>query len=323
MPSTTLTIRPFRNSDPPAIAKIWRQSCSSSLQDVMCPVPLQSFERLVFGRPYFDSAGLYIAFENERPVGFAHAGFPPEESGEQLATDRGVICMVRVCDDVAQKETALGLLQNCEEYLRERGARKIFGGAATPAHPFYLGLYGGAVMPGVTDTDQPVQSAFRSAGYNVERRLHLLRQHAREFSRPVDTRMVALRSAVETVCEEDPAPKNRWEAWCAAHFPRVRFRLVDVTSSKPVAGLIAHVVDCDHCDRKRVGILDMRVVQSQQGKGLASFLISEVVEHFARWPEPPEIEAAIPADEEPLNRLFGKLGFRRVISGTVFCKEMS
>ena len=59
--------RSFRNSDPPALAEIWRaQPPAAALIQPATPALL---DELVFSKPYFRREGLILAFEEQTPVG--------------------------------------------------------------------------------------------------------------------------------------------------------------------------------------------------------------------------------------------------------------
>ncbi len=89
-----LTYHPFRNTDPPVVTTLWR---SRAGQPGLLPtVSYDLFEQLVFAKLYFDYDGLVIARDDGRPVGFAHAGFGPNETRNGISTDVGVICPVLV-----------------------------------------------------------------------------------------------------------------------------------------------------------------------------------------------------------------------------------
>ncbi len=53
-------------------------------------------------------------------------GRMPSESW--ISTEPGVICVVLVRPDCAEAEVAAGLLERCEDYLRRRGAKVLYGG---------------------------------------------------------------------------------------------------------------------------------------------------------------------------------------------------
>ncbi len=54
-------------------------------------------DRLVFSKPYFEQAGLIIATDNDRAIGFAHAGFGPVDDESALSTEIGssILAVVR------------------------------------------------------------------------------------------------------------------------------------------------------------------------------------------------------------------------------------
>jgi len=67
--------RTFRNTDPPRLVEVWNETFTGrGAVRLASSTPL---ERFVFSKPLFDPAGLFIAEEDERCLGFAHAGFGP------------------------------------------------------------------------------------------------------------------------------------------------------------------------------------------------------------------------------------------------------
>src|SRR5262249_11990691 len=87
-------IRHFRNDDPPALAALWSDAAlGRGTYPLASLIPL---ERFVFSKPYFDRAGLLIAEEAGQVVGFAHAGFGPNEAESALDRTRGVLCAIAV-----------------------------------------------------------------------------------------------------------------------------------------------------------------------------------------------------------------------------------
>ena len=111
-----LTFRTFRNTDPPVLAALWRSRAGQP--GLLQPVSPDLLEQMVFAKLYFDYGGLVLAFDDGRPVGFAHAGFGPQPAASWISTDVGVTCMMLVRPDCAETEVADGLLDHCEEYLR-------------------------------------------------------------------------------------------------------------------------------------------------------------------------------------------------------------
>ncbi|GAB6166964.1 hypothetical protein JCM19992_29640 [Thermostilla marina] len=322
----SLTLRTFRNTDPPHLTRIWRES-TREMADVACGTSPAMLERLVFGHLFFDPAGLIVAVRDDLPVGFAHAGFPPDESGKDVGGGAGVVCMIRIMPDEPIGETAVALLNACERYLAERGAEEVEGGLVTPHHPFYAGLYGGCVMPGIAETDRVARQAFEAAGYTVERTVDMYRCELESYVRPIDPRLVGLRATVELKVESEPAPKSRFEAACEAQFRRMRFRLYDAGTKKPVAGLMIHEIECDHCGELRTGILDMRVVPAKRNRGYGTLLLTEVLtqlrERFEREGSPSCVDAVVDRRNEYVGRMLTRVGFAKRGAGYVYRKSLN
>ncbi len=148
----------------------------------------------------------------------------PSESW--ISTDAGVTCMVLVRPDCAEDEVAAGLLDRCEEYLRRRGAKALYGGGLQPLSPFYLGLYGGSELPGVLDSDAVARRAFAARGYQEVERTVLLRRELSGFEAPVDRRQMQVRRQMLVEVTADAPTRTWWEACTVGEFDLTRFDLV-------------------------------------------------------------------------------------------------
>ena len=119
-------------------------------------------------------------------MGFAHAGFGSNDGLNGICTEMGVTCIVLVRPDYLAAEAAAGLLEHAERYLRERGAKVLYGGAIRPLNPFYLGLYGGAELPGILTSDHVAIDLFRSHGYRDVDQTLIFRRDLTDFQVPMD-----------------------------------------------------------------------------------------------------------------------------------------
>ena len=179
-----LSFRTFCNTDPPAVIDILASRAGQP--GLLQPVSADLFEQLVFAKPYFDCHGLILALDDGRAVGFAHAGFGPNEGESDISTELGVTCAVLVRPDYPVAEVAAGLLQHAEQYLLDRGAKVLYGGAIRPLNPFYLGLYGGAELPGILTSDHVAIDLFRGHGYREIDQTLIFRRDLTDFQVPMD-----------------------------------------------------------------------------------------------------------------------------------------
>ena len=93
-------------------------------------------EQLVFSKPYFDRHGLIVATEDERPIGFAHAGFGPSTDGQSLDSKIGATCMLMVLPHALRDDVSKELLHHSEEYLRRHGAQVQYSISFSNVSPF-------------------------------------------------------------------------------------------------------------------------------------------------------------------------------------------
>jgi GNAT superfamily N-acetyltransferase len=202
--------RCFRNDDPPRLADIWRGADLGPR--AVQPMTASLLEGYVFSKPYFDRAGLIIACDDGRPVGFAHAAFGPDATRMALDTAAGTTLVVVVVPHAERAAIAAGLLARCEDYLRRRGATTICGGGRANAAGFYLGLYGGSDVPGILDTAPAMQAVFERAGYAVADRIAVLRRALGRFRPPVNRLQVAIQRATRLSVVDEPPRRSWWEA---------------------------------------------------------------------------------------------------------------
>jgi ribosomal protein S18 acetylase RimI-like enzyme len=312
--------RTFLNVDPPALAAIWRSRAGQP--GLMQPVSVDLLEQFIFGKVYFDYEGLILAFEEGRPVGFAHAAFGPNESCDRIATEKGVICMLMVRPDCAEAMVAEGLLERCEAYLRRRGAEVLYGGAVQPLCPFYLGLYGGSQLPGVLESDVVARDLYRSHGYGQIDRTHLFRRRLGDFRPPVDRRQIQLRRRMMVQMDVDPPFRSWWEACTTGDFDLIRFQVTRRGDPSVLASVTFRAMEATDSTRpgRAAGLLDLHVASSHRRQGLATFLLGESFRQLARQGVA-TIEAQASGHNPVGLGLCRKLGMKEVDRGAVFRKD--
>jgi GNAT superfamily N-acetyltransferase len=314
-----LTYRTFRNTDPLILTSLWRGRAEQL--GLMQPVSPDLFEQLVFAKTYFDYAGLFLAFQDDLPVGFAHAGFGPNELFNGLSFNLGVTSVIVVRSGCDEAEVASGLLSHCEEYLRGRGAKVLYGGGIQPLNPFYLGLYGGGELPGVLDSDLVARQAFESHGYKEIERIKILQVELSGFESIIDRRQMQIRR--QMVVEEtiDCSTRTWWEACTLGEFELTRFEMVPRGGGPPVATATFRNMEPtgSSASGRRSGLMDFYVDLSYRRRGYAIFLLSEVFRQFVRQGIM-TIETQVIDSNTPALNMYQKLGFKPIGEGRVYRK---
>ena len=315
-----LTYRAFRNSDPPVLTSLWRSRAGQP--GLLQPVSPDLFEQLLFAKIYFDYGGLFVARDDDVPVGFAHAGFGPTDDGSSISTDVGVTCAVVVRPDCAEAEVAAGLVDHCEDYLRRRGAKTLYGGGLHPINPFYLGLYGGSELPGILDSDATAREAFAARGYQQVERTMVLRRELDGFESLVDRRQMQVRRQMVVEVTVDAPTRTWWEACTIGEFELTRFDLVPRVGGSPVASADFRSMESSGSVSlgRAAGLMNLHVEESYRRRGLAVFLLSEAFRQFLRQGIM-HVEVQARQSNTPALEMFRKLGFEPTEQGGVWRKD--
>jgi ribosomal protein S18 acetylase RimI-like enzyme len=312
--------RPFLNSDPPRLAEIWRDQPSQ--RGLMQSISAALLEQMVFSKPYFDPQGLIIAFENDRAVGFVHAGFGPNEELNSISTEDGTTYQLMLRADRPDEALADELLSRGEAYLRERGAKVIYSGGIRPFNAFYVGLYGGSELPGVLASNTVWNAACARNGYREIDRVHVLEIDLSAYRPPVTREQRQLRREMTTNEVYAPPTRSWWEACTVGDFERLRLSVNASGENESLATVDFWDIEplSTGWGLTTVGMLDLHVAVARRRQGLATFLLSEA---FTRLHNRgiARVEAQTMQHNAPALALYEKLGFAQVDEGVVFRKE--
>jgi GNAT superfamily N-acetyltransferase len=316
-----LRYRTFQNADPPLLADIWRSRAAAA--GLIQPISVDLFEQQIFAKPYFDYAGLILALDEGRAVGFAHAAFGPNQACNCISTEEGVTCLVVVRPDCREAEVAAGLLRQSEEYLRARGARVLYGGAARPMAPFYFGLYRGSEPAGVLRSDTVSLHLYRSHGYAEVDRRGLFRCWLSSFRPPIDRQQLQWRRKMQVEERADPPAATWWEACLLGDFDLTRYVVVPRSGGPPAATATFRGMEPpdDATPGRSLGLIDLEVDPAWRRQGLATFVLSEAFRQFARQGAA-TIETQTSRQSPDCLALLDKMQLKDVGEGIVFRKEV-
>ncbi|HEY2147640.1 MAG TPA: GNAT family N-acetyltransferase [Pirellulales bacterium] len=312
--------RSFLNDDPPRLAEIWR-GCAGR-PGLAQPISTTMFDLVVLAKPYFDREGLILALDDERPVGFVHAGFGPNEDESGLSTEMGTTVLLLVVGHPEEQTIAAELLARSEEYLRRRGAKVLYGGGIRPLNPFYVGLYGGSELPGILDSEPQTQALFREHDYREIDRTIVLHRELMGFRPPVDRQQMQIRRNTDVEVLDDPRPRTWWEACIMSPFDRTVFQLRPRGGAAAVASATFWIMEPFAAARgvRTSGLIDVQVEPAERKKGLATYLVAESLRQLSEQGFAQAEVQTMQANTAAL-RMYRKLGFQQVDSGAVFRKE--
>jgi ribosomal protein S18 acetylase RimI-like enzyme len=313
--------RPFRNTDPPHLAEVWR--AQPPLRALMQPMSVAILDRLVLSKPYFDRQGLIVAVEDEQPIGFVHAGFGPNTAGSDLSCERGVTCMLMVAGHAQRDEIARELLVQSEDYLVRRGAKQLYGGCIEPLNPFYLGLYGGSELPGVLQSHTSLVELFPKVGYREVERTVIMHRQTAGYRPLIDRTQMLVRKRFKLQMVPDPPTGTWWEACTIGITERMRFELVPKDGGPPAA--VATFWDMEPLASswgvRAMGLMRMATSKEYRRQGLATFLLGEAVRELQQQGIA-QIELQCMQQNEAAQKLYAKHGFTPVDAGIVFRKDV-
>ncbi|MFM9010284.1 MAG: GNAT family N-acetyltransferase [Planctomycetota bacterium] len=311
-----IAYRCFRNDDPPRLAEVWRAADLGPAG--FQPMTAAWLESCAFSKPYFDRAGLIVAVEGERPVGFAHAGFGPNADRSGLSTAVGTTMLVVVVPHDHHEEIAAGLLARSEDYLAAHGAGAIMGGGTPDLGGFYLGLYGGSNLPGILDSSATMQGVFRRAGYLEADRIAVLRRPLAGFRPPVGRGQLAIRRATTLRVIAEPARRTWWEAATTTGVALRRYEIRDTAEALLGAVTFWDVQPLATAwGVTTTGLLGVAIEGGKRRQGLASYLVAEALHDLAQEGVT-LVETHVSQSNEAATKLFFKLGFEATAHGTLF-----
>ena len=270
-------------------------------------------DQFVLSKPYFDREGLIVAEEDERLLGFVHAGFGPAPDLQSLICEPGVINMLLIVPGPNWNSVAGDLLLQAETYLANRGSRTAQTMSVSPTSPFYFGLYGGSDLRGVLQSDLRLLEFFKTHRYEQQERWTVLQRDLKEFRPPVCRAQMGIRRSYHVEAGAEITTDNWWEACTLGEVNRTMFSMSSNTTGQLVG--TATFWDAEPLISSRrvavAGLLDCQVSEPFRKQGLGTYLLAESLRQLhAR--NSTVAEAQVPTQNVAATRLLNKLGFREI-----------
>ena len=223
-----------------------------------------------------------------------------------------------------EAEVAGGLLAECEAFLVGRGAKTIHGGPVRKISPFYLGLYGGAELPGVLDSDTVSRRLYQDNGYEVVDRTLIYRRDLSGFRPPVDRRQVQFRRHMTVEVVADLPPSDWWDACTTGDFELTRFYLVPRGQRASVASVTVRDIGSTTASGpgRVAGIMDVDVDPAHRRQGLATYLLHESLRQLSQQGVV-QVEGHASEKNTLGISVYEKLGLTHSDQATVFRKQVA
>lgn len=317
-----VTYRRFRNDDPPRLVEVWNEAFTNrGAVKLRHSSPLDNY---VLSKPYFDPAGLILAEENRVCVGFAHAGFGPNAAQSALSRETGVTCLIGVRPGHRRRGVGSELLRRSEEYLTYAGANTLYAGPLRPLDPFYFGMYGGSEPPGFLASDVTAEPFFLRHGYQTHETCEVLQRQLIKPVNIVDGRFATLRQQYEVVFAPVSGVASWWQECVLGPLELIEFRLEEKPTGRAAARCRIWEMEgfSWRWQLPAVGIVEVEVREDLRRRGLAKFLVSQILrclqdQFFG------VAEVHVSQNNEAALRLFQGLGFDQVDVGKCYRKTVA
>jgi ribosomal protein S18 acetylase RimI-like enzyme len=312
--------RTFRNTDPPGLVQVWNEAFTGrGAVRLHTATPL---ERFVFAKTYFDPAGLIVAEEEGRTVGFAHAGFGTCKDSATLVPGAGVTCAIGVLPALQRRGIGTELLRHCEAYLRGRGATELFAGPLRPLNPFYQGLYGGSQLAGFLESDRAAQPFLLRNGYQAQRSALVFQRGLTQPLKVVDVRFAPLRGRYDVRAGNCKRIGPWWQECVHGAAELIEFTLVEKPTGTEAARALVWEMEgfSWRWDATAAGIFDLEVQPDQRRHGLAKYLLFNILRYLQeQYFQLAEVQFIEP--NEAGVKLCRGLGFEQVDRGHCYRRQ--
>jgi hypothetical protein len=324
----TVTIRPFRNTDLPAICEIWnRHHRSAGRQESVTPERMELF---VPSKLFFDRDLFLIAWSEERPMGFIHLSPLPDDQLDDFRPDHVAIAAICVAPDALEDQIAEKLFAATEAHCSQNRWNRCTFRPALPLCSFYIGMGPADSLAGTLSSEEKVCRWLSAAGYKPAVPTTLWELDLMNFRVPADRiqMLVRRRSVVDRQIQEPALPW--WQSCVLGHAETMAFHLTDRIERKTLQEVIMWSLSQSLTgDARRVVWLwppnmdyspeDAPVEIAPTDRLL--FLLAESLREL-QAEQVDALRAVTHSEANQMHQVLHRLGFKAIESGMVFEKAV-
>lgn len=320
----TLRIRPFLNTDLPALCELWNVYHRDQVLGI--PLDLERMELFVQAKPYFDREQLLVCVRSGEPVGFAQLCPIPDVLLENA--DRSRMGIAALCTQPGEDESdiAAQLLMAAEEYCRSQAVASCWFRPALPFCSYYVGLGPADSLAGVLSGEAKLCQWLSQAGYKPAIPTTVWELDLLSFQAPADRiqMLVRRRSYVEKQLQEPLMPW--WQSCVLGHAEVTAFHLTDRVAMKILQEVVMWSIGPSLRPHPESVVwlwppsmeylpADSPVEISASDRLL--FLLAESLREL-QAEQVDTVRAITHAESNDLHRVLNRLGFKASESGIVF-----
>lgn len=313
--------RHFRNADPPQLLRLWHEAGLG--RGAAFGITCDALDLLVFSTQHFDPRGLIVALDDNRLVGFVHAGFGSNDTGSGVSPQAGVISVVMVHPTYRRRGIGRELVKRAEDYLQAAGTWNIQAGQSPSRDPFYTFLYGGSESPGFLESDPLAAPFFTALGYEPREKWLVYHRELVGRTDVIDNRVIVNRRTLQLQMTEKLRTLAPWWVTRLGQLDSIRFQEVPKRGGTPVAEVTCFALETyGHTWRCRAaGLLDLFVPPDQRRKSYGKTLLIDVCRRL-REEQIDLVAMQVSETNVAGNRLLVTCGFEIVDTGIVYGKVM-
>lgn len=317
-----ISFRPFLNGDIPSIVAIWKNHGPDPA--LAKEISADLFDRLVLSKLYFDRRGLVMAVDEEKIVGFVHAGFGPNADESEIDITRGVVSLLLTHADHSDPQIADGLLVEAENYLTDRGAHSIAAIGLGELCPFYLGLYGSCDLPGVFESDKNRTNFFKRHGYQPNAQILCYKKEITGFRPTPNRSSMQLRRSLQIEFASDPTARSWWDACTQGCLPQLSATARSMGASEVFAKALFWDMQTltGPESRRSMGLSRLDVTDPTAPPGIGEFLLQECFKQLQQQGIE-QVLAQCNKEDSTRAMLLNNAGMEHYDTGTLWSKKVA
>lgn len=320
--STVWSLRPYLNTDTPALSKIWLAHHQAVLSNSQCPVNV--WDQCVLSKSYFEARQLVVACDDKNTiVGFVHFGPALDPSEQYLSDTVGMIHRCCVEPGINDGAIASQLLSCAISSLRQDGFETCIAYGTSVESLFYLGVAEGDNLMGVLAADARSVKWLSTAGFQPTTPTECWELELDFFRPPMDRLQIAIRRTCSIGRILDEYHPHWWISSILGHCEQMRFNLVLRSPTRVDCEIMLWYPDStiQGVDANVVRLRMPQVPEDDDGRERFVCLMAESLRQLQQ--ERKRIVRTFgSASQHHSVRLLQRLGFKSVQQGLVFGRSL-